>query len=70
MEDKIVCASWMNDMEDAAGEQQWARRLARNARPACDFVMEIVMSPVHLVQKMFCHPNTIKDEFIGVPSWR
>jgi hypothetical protein len=60
-----MCAAWINNnVEDAAGEQQWARRLARYARPAFNYALEIVMAPVHLAQRMFYRPNTIQDEFI------
>lgn len=59
-----MCAAWINDgSEDVAGEQ-WARRIACYARPAFNYVKEIVMAPVQLVQRMFYRPNTIQDEFI------
>ncbi len=60
-----MCAAWMNNIvEDAAGEQQWARRFARYARPTFNYALEIVKAPVNLVQRMFYRPNTIQDEFI------
>lgn len=60
-----MCAAWINnDVEDAAGEQQWARRFASYARPAFNYALEVVMAPVNLVQRMFYRPNTIQDEFI------
>ncbi len=60
-----MSAALINEIvEDAAEDQQWTRRFARFARPAFDYAMEVVMAPVHLVQRMFYRPNVIQDEFV------
>lgn len=60
-----MCAALINNnVEEAANEQQVARRFARYMRPVFDYAMEIVLAPVHLVQRMFYRPNTIQDEFV------